>query len=402
MGQTFTRQELYDLVWSQPRTTIAKQLGVSDVWVGKQCRTSHIPMPPAGYWARLQHGKRSLRPPLPIRLPGQLRTISVGETTPSVYWRRQESVDELILPPVIDEKIDAQVEAAARLIGKVSATRDLSTPHQGLSRVLKREADRRSKFAANGWSMDRPLFDGPIHQRQLRLFNSLCSAFERISARGEVSADSEWIQGVGTVHRLSLRVDFGGSQLNLRVLDPNLSASELGEKPPSATTLRVGSARGDLPVQEWSDRPGCRLEQQLAAIAKDLLYRAERTYRHDAQRHYEWRLERRQEHLKELEAQRLEAERRRLAAIEARRKRVLEGIKSMALDARTAQDIRTTIERLDNHPDLRLGRPAAFDGWRAEALALADRLDPMNRSLDSLLADFVGASKPVASDADDA
>jgi hypothetical protein len=66
----------------------------------------------------------------------------------------------------------------------------------------------------------------------------------------------------------------------------------------------------------------------------------------------------------------------------------------MALDARTAQDIRSTIERLDHHPDHHLGRSAAFEGWRMEALALADMLDPMKRSLESLLADFVGALRP--------
>lgn len=172
------------------------------------------------------------------------------------------------------------------------------------------------------------------------------------------------------------------------MLDPKSSAKELGEKPPRAATLRVGNGRGDIPFEEWCDRDGCPLEQQLTTITRALLYRAEKTQRHDAQRHNEWRLERRQERLKQLEAQRLEAERKRLAAIEARRKKLRDDIKALAQDARVAQDIRDMVERLELHPDLQRGKPSAFVAWRAEALELADRLDPMRRPLEQLLADF--------------
>lgn len=387
MGQSFTRQELYDLVWSQPRTALAKQLGVSDVWIGKQCRAARIPMPPAGHWARAQHGKVTIKPPLPIRLPGQARILVVGEAASSGRWGRQDDLDEPILPPIAEENIDAQVEAALSLIGRASATRDLAKPHIGLSRILRRESDRRAKFATSGWSFDQPLFDGPVHQRQLRLFNSLCAAFDRMSGKAEVYEDKQWIQGLGTVHRLHLRIDFGACSLDLRVLDPKSSAKELGEKPPRAATLRVGNGRGDIPFEEWCDGDGCPLEQQLTTITRALLYRAEKTQRHDAQRQYEWRLERRQERLKQLETQRLEAERKRLAAIEARRKKLREDIKTLAQGARVAQDIRDMVERLELHPDLRRGKPAAFVAWRAEALELADCLDPMLRPLEQLLAD---------------
>lgn len=388
MGRSFTRQELYDLVWSQPRTALAKQLGVSDVWIGKKCRAARIPMPPAGHWASAQHGKVTIKPPLPIRLPGQPRILVVGEESSSSRWVEADDLEEPILPPVTDENIDVQVDAALSLIGRVPVTRDLSQPHAGLSRVLRREADRRTKFADSGWSLDQPLFDGPMHQRQLRLFNSLCLAFDRMSAKAEVYADQHWIQGLGSANRLHLRIDFGACALDLRVLDPKSSAKELGEKPPRAPTLRAGSGRDDIPIEEWCDGDGSPLEQQLTAITRALLYRAEKTQRHDVQRHYEWRLERRQERIKQLEAQRLETERKRLAAIEARRKKLRDDIKALAQDARVAQDIRDMVERMNLHPDLQRGKSSAFLAWRAEALELADRLDPMLRPIEHFLADF--------------
>jgi hypothetical protein len=63
-------------------------------------------------------------------------------------------------------------------------------------------------------------------------------------------------------------------------------------------------------------------------------------------------------------------------------------IKALAREARVAEDIRDMVERLELHPDLQRGKPSAFAAWRAEALELADRLDPMRRPLKKILADF--------------
>ena len=56
-----SRAELFDLVWSQPRTTLAMRFKVSDVALAKRCRSANIPMPPAGYWARVAAGARLSR-----------------------------------------------------------------------------------------------------------------------------------------------------------------------------------------------------------------------------------------------------------------------------------------------------------------------------------------------------
>lgn len=393
MGRSFNRQELYNLVWARPRTALAKELGVSDVWIGKQCRSVHIPMPPPGYWARAQHGKTSQRPPLPIRLPGHPCAVSAGDSPLERRWGQSQDPTEPIVPPQFDEEIDAQVEAAVAMIGKVIARRDLSQPHRSLSRILSQEAQRRAKVAEKGGTFDEPQFDDAIHQRQLRLFNSLSWALDRASVSAEVVDNAQWIRGLGTVHHLGLRLDFGGTSLGLRFLEPSSSAKVLGEKPPTTTTLRAGQPWSDLPTEQWCDRDGSRLEQQLSTIVRALLHRAERDLRQEAQRQYDWRLERHQEYLKELERQREEAERKRLAAIEARRKKLRDGIISLAHDARVANEIRKMVSSLEQHPDLQHNRPAIYEAWRTEALALADHMDPMKQPLAALLGD-VDSSAP--------
>ena len=53
---TFTRRELYDLLWSRPRTKVAEQLGVTDTGLGHVCDKYLIPTPARGYWQRKRAG----------------------------------------------------------------------------------------------------------------------------------------------------------------------------------------------------------------------------------------------------------------------------------------------------------------------------------------------------------
>ncbi len=60
------RLKLYEEVWSEPMTTVAVRYGVSDNGLRKRCKALNIPLPPAGYWAKVKAGKPvSDRVPLP-------------------------------------------------------------------------------------------------------------------------------------------------------------------------------------------------------------------------------------------------------------------------------------------------------------------------------------------------
>jgi hypothetical protein len=85
MAYLFTRQQLYERVWSEPTTTIAKSLAISAVGLAKACRRGDIPVPPRGYWARLNAGQRMTRTPLPLRAPGATDRVTVGSGDPQVF-----------------------------------------------------------------------------------------------------------------------------------------------------------------------------------------------------------------------------------------------------------------------------------------------------------------------------
>ena len=78
MKRTFTRQELYELVWSTPIATLAAQFEISGRGLAKTCRRHVIPVPGRGYWAKVEAGQPATRTPLwKIENPG-LEPVHIG------------------------------------------------------------------------------------------------------------------------------------------------------------------------------------------------------------------------------------------------------------------------------------------------------------------------------------
>ncbi len=66
------REALYNEVWSDPVTSVAKRYGMSDNGLRKHCKKLKIPLPPAGYWARVKAGQQVHKPALP-KVTGELK-----------------------------------------------------------------------------------------------------------------------------------------------------------------------------------------------------------------------------------------------------------------------------------------------------------------------------------------
>lgn len=65
-----TREDLYALVWSFPVATVAKQLGVSNVYLARVCDALEVPRAPRGWWAKKKTGTAPPPPRLPAAKPG--------------------------------------------------------------------------------------------------------------------------------------------------------------------------------------------------------------------------------------------------------------------------------------------------------------------------------------------
>ena len=87
-----TRRELYDLVWSKPMMRVAEQFGITGTGLAKICKRSAIPIPPRGYWAKLQHGKKVKQDPF-LELGDPRREKLVIQAG---AWRLPDEVREVI------------------------------------------------------------------------------------------------------------------------------------------------------------------------------------------------------------------------------------------------------------------------------------------------------------------
>lgn len=68
---TITRQELYEMVWKEPMTTLAKRYGISDNGLRKICLKLQVPLPKAGHWMKVKAGKKVKVAPLSLPYKGE-------------------------------------------------------------------------------------------------------------------------------------------------------------------------------------------------------------------------------------------------------------------------------------------------------------------------------------------
>ncbi|MCB4345222.1 hypothetical protein LA345_15045 [Burkholderia vietnamiensis] len=82
-GIDIEREAIYREVWSDPVSTVSKRYGLSDNGLRKICKKLGVPLPEAGYWARLRAGQQIKRPKLPKH-----NGPSIVRAWPEAYARR--------------------------------------------------------------------------------------------------------------------------------------------------------------------------------------------------------------------------------------------------------------------------------------------------------------------------
>ncbi|MCZ2900951.1 hypothetical protein [Burkholderia thailandensis] len=128
--QDFERESLYEEVWSEAVSKVAKKYQISDVGLRKICISLNVPVPPAGYWAKVSAGKTVKRPPL-VPTKGTTtyrRSVFKDPHDEELSVRTQLKVDEdagrapevpeLALRATIDECLPLVKRMAKKLDGK--------------------------------------------------------------------------------------------------------------------------------------------------------------------------------------------------------------------------------------------------------------------------------------------
>jgi hypothetical protein len=303
LSHSFSRQEPFDLAWSEPTRTIAKRLGISDVGLAKACRRADLLLPPRGYWAKLAAGKTVKKPQLPSRSPGMSDRIVLGRDR----WSWGPDPVDLSTPdppiPTFDETLESLAARLRTQIGTVRRTRDLEGAHPRIQKLLDADEQRRARQAESRYpTFDHPVFETNFERRRLRVLNSLLRTLDRLNVN--VSIDGREARTlVAHVGDFSVGFTIDGVSVKTASTQPK------GVTGPMRCHL-MALCGGDQPIETWTDVEGQPLETRLGDIAVAIVVHGERVCRSSAQHHREWVIKRKAEIA--AEERRKEAERRRL------------------------------------------------------------------------------------------
>jgi AcrR family transcriptional regulator len=119
-----TREELYERVWTQPTSALAREFGISANGLAKICDRLLVPHPPRGYWAGKE--RRDERPPLPAKpedceneivISGARATSRRRRTRLSLAARREQIADAAARLVVTEGVSAVSMKRLAREVG---------------------------------------------------------------------------------------------------------------------------------------------------------------------------------------------------------------------------------------------------------------------------------------------
>jgi hypothetical protein len=383
MLHRFTRQAMYDLVWTEPMKTLAAKYDLSDRGLAKACAAKKIPVPQRGYWAKLQAGHKVSRPVLPARGLGQSNEIIIGG---SANWRYSygESDAELLstplpAPPVFDDDMETIRTRVAAIVKKAPLPKKWgSRTHHAIERLLETDRVRAEKAAATWGSSSAgatPIFNTSFELRRLNILNGLflclgfCGMYPSVAGR-----EGRHVTVVVGDTQVAFHLDAVGNEkqtereqlgYGFQVRDPN-------------ARMRL-SISGWEAGRSWEDQKGDRIEKHLREIAGELIVAGEDQYRKGVIRHREWLIERKRK-LEEQERQRrIEEERqRRERAAQLQKQRVdhllaqVDALHKATLIRAFVNNVQEANKNVPNPmPDKELS------SWSDWALLQANQIDPV-------------------------
>jgi len=348
-----SREELYDLVWSEALARLAPKFGISDVALKKPCNKLGIPTPGRGYWAKVEAGQSLKRSKLPADIPA--RPKFKRKTFPdSMVYFRVEGADYASRRP-------HEVTVATRL----SFRERYTGQHETL-----RSWGESARIEVSQASL----------QRALWILDHLLKSVERIGL--VVQARSGYDGGAFVVlgrEEAQIIIREKVRRFDNPDYDPKKKVGVLDRaevylfKP--CGLLRVKVKFGYSSEKEWMDSSTAPLDGQIDDIAQAIkLGLEECAVRREASRLAEIRRE---------EARRAEWERQKLREAEEQRRRELEKLAQSLAASEQVRGLADAVECALKHAQVDTNAPPAAEwlGWAREHAA---RLDPVARIAEQL------------------
>lgn len=375
--ESLTRRALYELVWTQPRTELAKQFKISDVALGKLCRQMNVPAPPQGYWAHVaskSQGKAKFaRPPLSYTVYERIDEDH-AEIRNSLPQFDPKNLSEP-LPP-LPAPSESQDDAVKRYVGLVRAV-PLPKPGRGTHPVVEKllKEDERLATIATNFSWDKPKYKDATGRKLLTGLNRLLWWWTDLGFKPGSS---------GTRH-IHLNVTLGGYLESFEV-----TAGPVDTLRPSSpnTSNHQFSLRLDTRYTSQARKPDLCFSnfdtEDLVATATLLIQRREAEFRAGLKREHAHKVWVREDALKkDLEAKEAMRQRREAAHKEliSSREQAIDGA---IFGMRKSDELRALVKALEQKSAGLKDGGIAFSRWKKWLLAKADALDLRLMSTDDL------------------
>lgn len=236
-----TREELYEMVWTEPVSRIARRLGLSDVGIAKVCIKLGVPRPSRGYWARLTYGHPVERQPLP----------PPDDETPQEY----------LLHPQEIRKADATNPAE---FPTVPIPEKVSRIHRVLVPMRARLTQSRKDSYGRVGTSEKGIHVSP--QALPRVVRVLTIFFTFLEKRGHKISENEG----------QLEITVSGETIRVAVFEPTKRLSkgvstygyhQYDYRPSGMLTLSLSVPEMYKIRRQWADRKNKPIEQRLGVLA---------------------------------------------------------------------------------------------------------------------------------------
>jgi hypothetical protein len=278
------REKLYNEIWSEPVTVVAKRYGISDVGLRKHCIRYGIPLPYRGYWARVKNGQKLSKTPLPPvtgSLKNEIRNYLIKYKKPIKQMTDQELKNEEELS-LLTEETKIFIRDACSKIQVPSQLRNphyLITEHKEESFYRKNPEKREKNHSKTNYSVRingrytvinamLPIFVSPSNiNRAYRILNTIINALEDMESYANVgyefdsNKDTGSFQVMHTTFRFELTEEMRKKRKND---DEHPTHLVLSLVPETWFGRRTGNKI------EYKDQSAVPLESQLGKIIYDM------------------------------------------------------------------------------------------------------------------------------------
>lgn len=357
MDPVITREQLYELVWSQTRSSVAKKFGIADNEVVKLCKKLQVPIPPAGYWQRVKFGKNiPARPPLSNHFSGEsFLAIAVHDKgiASALDILQQEIESDQRLKLIVPNKLTAPDHLILK--AKVSLADALKGPwYRDGERVCT--SSNHLRIGVSKQNID----------RALRIMDVLIKALKTRGHTFQIDANCSYLVILGQ------KIEISMFEIAKRV--------EVQDKYGTRRDLKL---TGKLALcikrryenRQWVDGK-TPLEGQVPKLIAALEIEGQKLKAYQEELERGW------------ERQRIEAEKRRqIEEIKAKEIRDFKRLIAEANQWRQAEMIRSYINQLEKNGYKKGIEPTEFVGWIEWARKKVDWLDPDIERYDEALND---------------